>query len=47
MQLLENLTNLQALEPIEKFEMIALPMKLDTEGAFARVIARSLSETGV
>lgn len=39
--LLENLTNLQALDAISSFEVIALPAKFAAEGAFLRVIARN------
>ncbi len=38
--IIENLTNLEALVGIKRFEIIALPAKLDTEAAMVRVIAR-------
>ncbi len=40
--IIENLTNLEKLVGIKKFEIIALPAKLDTEAAMVRVIARIL-----
>ena len=38
--IIENLTNLETLLQVENFEVIALPPKLETEAAFARVIVR-------
>lgn len=40
--IIENLTNLEALLEVEKFEVIALPMKLQADGAPVRVIAKIL-----
>jgi kynurenine formamidase len=38
--IIENLTNLEALIGKQNFEVIALPMKLQTEAAFCRVVAK-------
>lgn len=38
--IIENLTNLETLLRYEKFDVVALPAKFDTEGAPVRVIAR-------
>ncbi|HNT30304.1 MAG TPA: cyclase family protein, partial [bacterium] len=38
--IVENLTNLESLVFAEHFELMALPMKFEAEGAFVRVIAQ-------
>jgi len=38
--IIENLTNLEKLVSVPKFEIIALPAKLETEAGFVRVIAK-------
>ncbi|MFA6535332.1 MAG: hypothetical protein WCS92_03690 [Candidatus Babeliales bacterium] len=37
--IIENLTNLESLEEIKNFTVIALPLKTETDSALARVIA--------
>lgn len=44
--IIENLTGLDALIGVRSFEVIALPVKLDADGAPARVIARSMQREG-
>ena len=40
--IIENLANLSALVGVPRFDVIALPMKIDAEAAPARVIAQIL-----
>jgi len=40
--ILENLTNLGALLPLEGFEVLAFPLKIAAEGSFVRAVARTL-----